>query len=384
MAERLSLQHVSLELVCREQGQPFRWLSKGDKSRVRILKTLDGDRQLPYRSAEMYCGRVNNVVVFGKSYVTDKSGRGVFFNQSHRNYLPQEFADYYIKEILHETRRRPVVEQECCFFGGFSGDSRYFGHFIFEFLYRLVAFDMCGALHRLPVVVYEGISDSWLSFLELYGVPKERILKVPQMPAAQFSSVWIASCPNFLSAEHHYTFWDEGVRHLRDRLRAKADTGLPAGPKLVYLGRRDVRHRKTVNENDVWQFLQSRGFEYPDFMGKSAAEQIRLIGSAEVIACVGGSGTAVTPFAPDNCSIIEVLPPHLVGGLGSLGFAAVLGQSYTRLPAKIADDEVAPGIETDFEVEMESLRQYVDLALEKRSNFHSALAVRSGGSGGSS
>lgn len=374
MADSQPLENISLELVCREQGQPFRWLSKGDYTKERTLHSLLGTTPVPFRSAEMYCGRASDVVIFGKSYITDKAGRAVFLNQSHRNYYPQEFVQYYSREILNETAARPVIEQECCFLGGLSAEVRFFGHFIFEYLYRLVAFEMCGVLDRLPVVVYDGVPDSWLTFIELFGIPKDRILRIPQYPAPRFSSVWVASCANFLAVDgRQYAFWDAGIHNLRQRLIVSAAKNKPEGPKRVYLGRKDAVHRKLVNETEVWQFLASRGFQYPDFVGKSAAEQIHAVASADVIVAVTGSGGSMTQFAPYDCSIIDILPPHIVGGLGSIGFAAVIGQTYTRAPTNVAQSDQAVGINSDVEVELETLKLYVDLAIHQQQRRRAAL-----------
>lgn len=374
MAASQPLENVSLELICREQSQPYRWLSKGDYTRGRMLQSLVGTTPVPFRSAEMYCGRVSDVVIFGKSYVTDRVGRAVFLNQSHRNYHHQEFAQYYGQEILNETAARPVIEQECCFLGGLSAELSFFGHFIFEFLYRLVAFEMCGALDRLPVAVFDTVPDSWLSFIELFGIPKERIFRVPQYPAPRFKNVWVASCPNFLAIDaRQYAFWDDGIHNLRQRLIVNAAKSGPEGPKRVFLGRKGAVHRKLLNEAGVWQFLASRGFEYPDFVGKPAAEQIRAVASADVIVAVTGSGSSMTQFAPYDCSIIDILPSHIVGGLGSMGFAAVIGQTYTRAPTKVAASDQAVGINSDIEVELETMKQCVDLAMQQQQQRRAAL-----------
>jgi hypothetical protein len=356
---------VTLEQVCQEQAQPFVWLSRGDYTMSRTLNSLVGPRVVPsFQSAEMYCGRVQNAVIFGKCYISDKIGRAVFLNQSHRNYLRQEFIDFYEKEIAVETSARPRMAPECCYLGGFSAENKYFGHFIFEFLYRLVAFEMCGVLNKFPLAVLEGIPDGWLSFIELFGVPRDRILKVPQYPAPSFDSVWVASCPNFLARDgKHYAFWDEGIHRLRQNLLGKAlDAGNP-GPELVFLGRKDAAHRRLSNETEVWEYLESKGFSYPEFVGKSAAEQIRLIGSSKIVVSVGGSQSTMTHFAPKGCIIIEILPPHLVGGLGSYGFASVIGQSFTRIPAKVIG-EGELGLANDMVVELQNVQECVELALK--------------------
>ncbi len=355
---------VPLELICDGQGQPFQYLNRGDFTLHRPLQSLiSGVGVEAYRLNLAYCGRVSNAVIFGKSYVMAESKHVAFVHQSHRDYVPQEFAHYYKAQIINDTRPRPYVSEECCFLGGYSGDAKYFGHFIFEFLYRLAAFEMSGLLERFPVAVFDDVPDSWLSFIELYGVPKSRLKKISRLPAPFFRNVWTASCPNALSSAG-YAFWDEGIFRMRERLLANAISAGDAGPKRIFIGRRDATHRKLLNEAEVWAFLEANGFEYVEFAGKPAAEQIRLMRSAEIAVVVSGSNGSLTPFAPRDCIIIDFLPIHIQGGLGAKGFAAVLGQIYERIPARIVDDGSKVGLSNDFDVDIEAVRRAVSLAIE--------------------
>ncbi len=362
MASLKSLKQTSLEAYCEEQGEKFYWISNEQKVLDRTLKSLVGEVRFPSQITSMYCGRVRDSVIFGKSYVIGESGRAVFLNQSHRNYSRDEFSRYYFNDIVIERLARPLIEDECCFLGGFSGQDRYFGHFIFEFLYRLVAFEMCGVLGKYPLVVFDEIPASWMSFIELYGVPRSMIIQVPQQPCPKFKAVWIASCPNFLNSDSRYSFWDDGIHFLRKRLREKASKQFPSGPGRVFLGRKGARHRRLVNENLVWDFLSSHGFVYPDLTGEPAAEQIAAVASAEIIVSVTGSNSSMTQFAPNNVSIIDIVPPKLGGGLGSLGFAAVIGQTYTRVEANSVSSSAPSGINDDIEVDLAILSKALELA----------------------
>jgi capsular polysaccharide biosynthesis protein len=360
-----TVQNISLASLCQEQGQPFQWLARGDHENPRAVQSLFDLKIEPFYAADMYCGRVRDAVVFGKSYVCDRPGRAVFLNQSHRNYDAKEFAAYYRRDIHKEARPRPLVTGECCFLGGFSGDVRFFGHFIFEFLYRLAAFDMCGLLGRFPVVVFDDVPEPWLSYVELYGVPRDRIVRVPQYPSPRFESVWVTSCPNFTASDgFRYAFWEDGIRAVRAQLVHKAATPGSPGLKRVFLGRRDAPHRKLVNEAEVWRILEPLGFAYPDFVGKSAAEQIRAVAAAEIIVSVTGSGGSMTQFAPKDCAILDIVGSNIVGGLGSKGFAAVIGQMYTRVPSMAVAREGGLAIDSDIEVDIDALEQYVNLTIE--------------------
>lgn len=321
---------------------------KARKLPVVCLDPGDGNR-LPIRRADMYCGVVEGVIIFGKSYFRqymDNSAK-VFLRQSHRDNKPADFSSYYTREIVKREADNWVAE-ECCFLGGLSGEDRYFGHFIFEFLYRVHAFAMAGVGH-LPVAVYDTVPDSWLSFLRLYGV--KDFIRIPQSPARAFRRAWITTAPCHLMADgQHYAFWDAGIRAVRQRLLDQ--TGPGASHKRVFIGRKDASHRKLVNEAGVWEILKGEGFVYADVAGLGAADQIRLVRDAEVIITVGGSGSVLTHFAPATCQIIELLAPHLVGVLGSLGVAAVLGQGFSRIPTPV----VGEGLHADTVVDLRAIR----------------------------
>ena len=356
----LQLGQNSLKDVCAEQGEPFVPVSPGDNDLVRTLNSPRGPVQLPYRATAMFCGRVRDAVIFGRSYVTHKAGTAVFLGQSPRDYDVQEFANYYVGEIMLDQRPRPQITEECCYLGGLSGEVKFFGHFIHEFLYRLPAFERAGVLHKFPLVVHEEIEDEWLSFIELYGVPRERIIRVPRLPAAHYKSVWVTPCPN-VKTKATYALWDEGIHDVRRKLLSQTEG---AGADKIFIGRGNAKHRRLVNEGELWNFLKGRGFVSLDFMGMSAKEQIKLVKSAKVIVAVAGSAMVMTHFAPENCAIIELCPAHLLGGLGSLGFAGVIGQSYCRVITEVLGEKA--GLLNDMKVDMNVVRATVEDELRRQ------------------
>ena len=355
---QLKLGHVPLEAVCAEQGQPFIHISPGNKDLTRTLKCFGGDIQAPYRATPMYCGRVRDVVIFGRSYITYEPGLAVLRGQAHRDHDIGEFVRFYVNDIMQEQRSRPEVMEECCFLGGQNN----FGHFIFDFLCRLPAFERAGVLHRFPLVVHDDLDDVWLSFLELYGVARERIIKVPRLPASHYKSDWITACPNVYTSDT-YSFWDDGIHDMRRKLLANSGG---VGPEKVFLGRRGARHRRLVNEDELWAFLESRGFAYPDFTGLKAAEQIRQVRSAKVIVSIAGAGSTITYFAPENCAIIELCPPGIAGGFASLGGATVIGQTFGRIPTEIVKDDTKQMIDFDMTIDIAVVSQIVDGELRRQ------------------
>ena len=58
------------------------------------------------------------------------------------------------------------------------------------------------------------------------------------------------------------------------------------------------------------------------------------------------------------------MPPHLMGGTGSVGFASVLRQTYERIPAQVATDLKRPGPDSDLVVELGRVKAAVEMAIK--------------------
>jgi capsular polysaccharide biosynthesis protein len=126
-----------------------------------------------------------------------------------------------------------------------------------------------------------------------------------------------------------------------------------------------------LNENEVWAVLQKYGFEYAEFDGKSAREQIDLVASAEIVIQVGGAGNVITLFAPADCTIIDLTPPEFSGGLGSVGFSAVLGQAYGRVYTTLKDDG-RPKVHQDTETPLDALEMVTQNVIARVTQTQSA------------
>lgn len=357
---------VSLEAVCKGQNQPFHRLCPPTIPTKRVLESPIDDSFVMIGDPPVYCGRVKDAFVFGKTYITDASRWAVFYFQSHRNYVLDDFKSAYREEIELADAPFTEIEQECVFLGAGSTPLN-FGHFIFEFVSRLVIIEKCGLLNSLPMVVFDDVPETWLSFLDLYGVDRSRLIKIPRRPAVRFKSVWMTSCPNFLgvpnfqdmSVDMSYAIWREGLESLRKRMISQASVSADSGPARVFIGREGAAHRRIQNYNEVWTALQALGFEKIDFAEKPAADQIRLIGSAEIAVVAAGASSIMTAFAPKHCSIIELIAPNLLGGLGSLCAAAILGQPFTRLFVNAVEDNETADADLDVHVDVSQMKDFI-------------------------
>ena len=192
-----------------------------------------------------------------------------------------------------------------------------FGHFIFEYLNRLAIFDHYGLTAKLPVVIYQEIPERWAEFLDLLGISKDRIIRVPIVKAPAYRKVWVSSACHYRDAAGKFHFWTAGLHWLRFRMFSAI-----GGPKLqdrrrLYLGREDATWRKIVNEGEVKQLLEKYGFEFPSMSKLNARSQIEAVSGADVIVSAAGVGSTLSHFAPEHCINIVLAPRHVGKDFGA-------------------------------------------------------------------
>lgn len=346
----------------------------------------------------VYCGCVDNVQIFGKSFVALDNEAFIFHCQGYRNLGMHTFEDdldifksHKVNDSAHE-----VIDDECIFLGGmftekyqggFSHDlyGANFGHFIFEFLNRLVMFEQLGLLNKLPVVIYDCLPSRWEGFLELMGVSKEQLVRVPIVGTPAFRRVWLSSSCHYRDSRGLYRFWGEGLSWLRSRCFASIGGAKISDRRRVYISRGDAEWRRVTNEDKVIDLLTAYGFEVPDMPKLSAHEQVELMSGAELIVSAAGAGCVMTHFAPESCiHIFMALKGGQQGPYGGLAGSVVMRQIFERMDCEAVESDVLKrtnkgGVVTtaDYVVDLDALKANLDLALKmvERSHINDALAL---------
>lgn len=390
----MSKQLTTIKALCAAAGTPFYELSIGNSDLKLPLRRLN-DIGLPEILAPyVCCGLLQDVHVFGRTFVYSRDDKVVFHCQSSQTYKTWGL-DENVATFIDEKKSSlftSYLEDECIFVGGMYTE-RYphgwmheveppnFGHFIFEFLNRLAIFEPLGLLNKLPVVVYDRMPERWIGFLELMGIPKERIIRVPIVDGPAYRKVWMSSSCHYRDTAGNYRFWGAGLHWLR----ARAFAGI-GGPQLhkhrrIYLGRDGAKWRKIVNEEAVKQVLQDYGFEFVEATKLSAREQIEIISGADFVVTAAGAGGVLTHFAPEHCTIFLLAPPGAVTGpWGGLGAALFLRQIYERIEGEPVESPVRSNLFgvneiTDFKVDVDALRRSVETAIFRLSHEQKIDAI---------
>lgn len=236
--------------------------------------------------------------------------------------------------IAHGEKGESVSEP-CVHFGGKEN----FGHFLIQYLTKLAVLDRNPALRDLPLVVYEQTPKRFLHMLELAGYPPDRWITVDRTKENFFSNLWVLSCPFHEIKTRKMHVWRESVWHLR-RLFADHLSDLTKKRSRLYVGRGDAQWRRILNEPQIIDLLGLYEFESIKFEEYPFEEQVRLVSEAEMIVMAGGASSPIVAFAPEDCIVIEIMPPG-VERQWSMFVAAILGMHYMHLTGTAVPADVA-------------------------------------------
>lgn len=377
MARRMT----TIKEISQRQGTAFHEACYDEGHSKILRKTFDSTEIWDLPAPYVCCGNVKDVVIFGGTYLYSSDDAYVFHCQSFQNELNQRFAGL-VQTFIDGRRDRlyaNIVEQECIFLGGTWSEptetglshltvGANFGHFIFEYLNRLVIFEMFGIGRDLPVVVYENLPKPWLGFLELAGIARERIITVPIAEPPAYRNAWVSSSCHYRDLKGRWRYWAAGQHWLRFRVLSSIGGPRLAERRRLFLGRGDARWRRIVNEAEVIALLRLYGFESVDMAALTAREQVEIVSGAEFMICALGAGTIMSSFAPEHCINILLAPRDVGLGLwGGLGSAMALRQVHERIdcdhveaPGQFRDNGFGFNEVSDYRVDLDVLRRKVE------------------------
>jgi len=130
------------------------------------------------------------------------------------------------------------------------------------------------------------------------------------------------------------------LRWLRKMIMADFDTAKEekANPENIYISRRKASARRVLNEDELISFLVPLGFKSYCLEDLSFNDQVKLFSKAKVVVGPHGSGLTNILWAPENASVIELMPEkHLPPDYFQLSRA--LGHRYAAVICKAASDK---------------------------------------------
>ncbi|MFO7868419.1 MAG: glycosyltransferase family 61 protein [Bacteroidales bacterium] len=84
------------------------------------------------------------------------------------------------------------------------------------------------------------------------------------------------------------------------------DKTVPKKTRKIYLSREDAKRKKFSNEHDVWNILQTLGYEKHEMSGLTIFEQAQLMQEASHVVSITGAGMANFMFLSENAHVFDV------------------------------------------------------------------------------
>lgn len=212
------------------------------------------------------------------------------------------------------------------------GCANNYAHWVMDVLPRLKAWKEESSIRALPVLIDQMKPRFYRDWLEVLGVPADKILEVPYPASIICRQAVIASVRTD-------TRFGLPIRNAAQLSWLAKQVENPAVKKdgRLYITRNinDPAKRRVTNEQQMQEMVRRHGFEVVDTDGMGVREQITLFQRAQIIVSVHGAGLANTVFSPKGMRLIELVNEvHNKTYNDTQWFirsAAMLGHHYTRV-----------------------------------------------------
>jgi capsular polysaccharide biosynthesis protein len=217
------------------------------------------------------------------------------------------------------------------------GTDENFSHWLERNLLKLAVLEAAGVDESLPLLINEDLRSYQRDYLQLVGVPPERLLTVPRGLLVSCRKVAVPVC---LRNRPRMRL---GIDWLRARVAAHMAAPDQARD-LLFVSRRDSTLRVMHNEAELASALEPLGFA--TFVAGQApvTEQIRAFSRARVIVGAHGAGLTNLIFAPPGAFVIEIATPGCAYMEEFRFIAGALGQRIVTLVSDRPGDNAGPDV----------------------------------------
>ncbi|WP_367849440.1 glycosyltransferase 61 family protein [Rhodoferax sp. WC2427] len=252
----------------------------------------------------------------------------------------------------------------------FGVQSKNYGHWVCEFLPRMLAFDTLFFEKNIPIYIDDNMPDSHLESIEILNSIGRPIIKLPKH-LVNFSELGIASVPAFFPLETkaerkvYDTVWpsdifnelkEKIISSIKSKYHKNDDIDKQQRRLRLVISRKNFNLRQLVNEKEITDFLILYGFEiiYPEEL--TFSEQVLLFSKAEIV--VGSCSSALTNclFCPPDCKIIGLI--HELSSFNFRGYASFIqsgGASISFLRGTTINVEGLNNFHNNFIIEIDKL-----------------------------
>ena len=182
----------------------------------------------------------------------------------------------------------------------FGFQSRQYGHWLLEFVPRMLCFNDPACPSGFPLCVDDGMPETHRQIIALMDTRDRPIVTLPPV-ATRFRKLGLAPVPAFFPFDTrpglpiYDAIWPQDIlAAVRDRILARlAAEGVDLRPtgRRILLSRRGFTQRQLVNEAEIVETLRPHGFEVVQPEQLSFAEQVQMYHAADII--VGSASSAL-------------------------------------------------------------------------------------------
>lgn len=149
---------------------------------------------------------------------------------------------------------------------------------------------------------------------------------------------------------------------LRELFLLKGNKKENLGYDYIYITREKAIYRRVINEDEIFQFLESMGFKKIYLENLSIEEQASVMNNAKVIVAPHGAGLANLVFCKPGTKVLEIFSPNYVNTLyHTLSSQIGLDYSYSIGIGEIAPVGVDPHIVSDdILADLNHIKQFIE------------------------
>ncbi len=226
-------------------------------------------------------------VVFKNGLVVKESVYSMF--------KPKSFNLSFYKKIL---LNKVVKIKGNCVVAHHSYYQNYY-HFLLEILPRL--FVLKDKAMELKLIINKNIPSFVKEYIDLFGF--KEIVYIQDNEIAKVENIIF---PTYLSRGLAYNeiVMKEMALWLREKLY---DTNFTNAPEKIFISRDNAKYRKTINEEEVFSFLQKKGFVKFNLDEPNIKAQVNFFKNAKYIIGSHGAGFSNLIFSQNCKTVLDII-----------------------------------------------------------------------------
>jgi capsular polysaccharide biosynthesis protein len=253
---------------------------------------------------------------------------------------------YYISELnrkLPSSKRNPIfyqhkitppklLEGNTAVIASIAGDVYY--HWMIDILPRLILLKNSPLFDKIDYFVFNKVSQPFQTYtLNQIGIPQQKIIQTKNLFHYHYKTENLIF-PSFTSAfNSSSTLTIESLKNTfcpKNKLQDDSN-------KLIFISRRNINGRTLLQEKQIYEYLNQKGFTRFYAEDYSLPEQIKIFYNSKVIIGPHGSGFTNIVFCKPQTKIIDICAPEWINDcfmdisrLCKLNYHRIIGNRYKK------------------------------------------------------